>query len=309
MLVEVGQSGADAFEVGGFDLVERHTAVHLQTLCRGHQNREVGLQSALAAFDVEKLFSTQIRAKSGFGDGVFGVGERHFGGKQRVAAVGNVGKGAAVHKRSRIFGGLYEVGLERIFEQHHDRTCHTEVADGERSAVVAIAEHDLLNAAAQVVFVGGEAENSHQFGSGSDVKPRLCFDAVGGRPQTGDDAAQRAVIHVEDAAPQDFLQAKSLGAVLIQVVVEQRGNHVVRRGDGVEVAREVEVDFLHRQHLSMAAAGRTALHAEARPERGFAQGHHGFFADVVETECQTDGHGGLTDTGAGGGDGSDQNEV
>ena len=59
----------------------------------------------------------------------------------------------------------------------------------------------------------------------------------------------------------------------------------------------------------MAAAGRTAFHAEARPERGFAQGYHGFFTNVVETECQTDGHGGLTDTGAGGGDGSDENKV
>jgi hypothetical protein len=39
----------------------------------------------------------------------------------------------------------------------------------------------------------------------------------------------------------------------------------------VEVAGEVQVDVLHRHDLRIAAAGRAALHAEARAERGFAQ--------------------------------------
>ena len=39
----------------------------------------------------------------------------------------------------------------------------------------------------------------------------------------------------------------------------------MRRRDGVEVAREVQVDLFHGQHLGIAAAGRTALDAEARP--------------------------------------------
>jgi hypothetical protein len=57
---------------------------------------------------------------------------------------------------------------------------------------------------------------------------------------------------------------------------------IVRRGDGVEVAGEVEVDVLHRHHLGVAAAGGAALDAEARPERRLAQAQHRLLADVIE---------------------------
>src|SRR3546814_18997385 len=59
----------------------------------------------------------------------------------------------------------------------------------------------------------------------------------------------------------------------VDVVVDQGRQQGVRRGDGVEVAGEVEVDVLHRHHLGVAAAGGAALHAEAGPERGLAQAH------------------------------------
>ena len=68
---------------------------------------------------------------------------------------------------------------------------------------------------------------------------------------------------------------------------------VVRRGDGVEVAGEVEVDVLHRHHLRVAAAGRAALHAEARAERRLAQAQHRLLADVVERVGEADRGGGL----------------
>src|ERR1700731_4484658 len=41
----------------------------------------------------------------------------------------------------------------------------------------------------------------------------------------------------------------------IDVVVEERGEQIVGRGDGVEVAGEVEIDVLHRHDLGVAAAG------------------------------------------------------
>ena len=54
--------------------------------------------------------------------------------------------------------------------------------------------------------------------------------------------------------------------MLVEVIVEERSNHVVRRSDCVEVAREVEVDFLHREHLSITTASGTTLHTEAGTE-------------------------------------------
>ena len=58
---------------------------------------------------------------------------------------------------------------------------------------------------------------------------------------------------------------------VVQVVVDHRREQVVRGGDGVEVAGEVQVEPLHRHDLAVAAAGRAALDPERRPHRRLAQ--------------------------------------
>ena len=127
MLVEVGQSGAKSFEIGLRDLVEGYTAVHLQALCCGHQHSEGGLQAGFAALDVVELLRSEVGAEARFGNDVVGVRHRHFRGHNGVAAVGDVGKGAAVYERGGVLCGLHEVRFERIFEEHHDTARHAEI--------------------------------------------------------------------------------------------------------------------------------------------------------------------------------------
>ena len=64
--------------------------------------------------------------------------------------------------------------------------------------------------------------------------------------------------------------------------LEHRGQEVVRRADGVDVACEVEVQVLHRHDLRVAAAGRAALDPEHRAERGLAQAEHRPLADLAQ---------------------------
>ena len=73
------------------------------------------------------------------------------------------------------------------------------------------------------------------------------------------------------AAPGDAARIEPELVAPVEVVVDHRRQQVVGRGDGVEIAGEMEVDVLHRRHLGMAAAGGPALHAEAGAERGLAQ--------------------------------------
>ena len=96
--------------------------------------------------------------------------------------------------------------------------------------------------------------------------------------------------------------------MLVDVVVEQGSNHVVCRGDGMEVACEVEVDFLHWQHLCIATSRSTTFHAEARSEGWLSQCHNGILPNLVESERQTDADGCLADARLGRCDGSDENE-
>ena len=83
----------------------------------------------------------------------------------------------------------------------------------------------------------------------------------------------------------------------------------MRGSNGVKIAGEMEVNLLHGQHLCVAAACCPTLHAEARAQRGFAQCHNGFLANLVESQRQTDGNGGFTNTRLGSRDGCHQNEV
>ena len=76
--------------------------------------------------------------------------------------------------------------------------------------------------------------------------------------------AQRAIVHVEDALPRDAALIDAEGVAPVDVIVEQAPKQIVRTRDGVKVAGEVKVDVFHRHDLRVAAAGRAALHAEAR---------------------------------------------
>ena len=96
--------------------------------------------------------------------------------------------------------------------------------------------------------------------------------------------------------------------MLVQVVVEQGADGVVGRCHGMEVTREVQIDFFHRQHLGIAATSSTALHAKAGTERRLKQGYGGFLSQLIQSQCQSDADGGLADTRLGGTNGCHKNQ-
>ena len=221
----------------------------------------------------------------------------------------DVGKRTAVDESRRVLGRLHEVGQKRVFQQDRDGAGDAQVVYRKRFIVVGVAQEDIPDAALEVVEVRGEAEDGHDFRSGSDVEARLGRYAIDGTAQAGDDVAQATVVYVQDTLPLDFLQTETSMAILIKMVVEQCRNHVVRRGNGVEIAREVEVDVLHRQDLCVSASRSTALHTETRAERWFAKDRDRLLSDFVQTEGETDGDGSLTDARLGGRDGGNEDEV
>ena len=309
VFVEIGKAALDALDVRQFDIRLGDTAVEFQTLRRRHDDGNLRLESRLAAFDVEELLCAQVGTETGFGDDIIGIRERHLRCDDGVATVGDVGERTAVDESRRILSRLHEVGQKRVFQQDRDGTGDTQVVYRKRFIVVGVAQEDIPDATLEVVEVRGEAEDGHDFRSGSDVEARLSRDAIDGTAQAGDDVAQAAVVYVQDALPLDFLQTETSMAILIKMVVEQRGNHVVSRRNGMKISREMQIDILHGQDLCVSASRCTTLHAETRAERWFAKDRNRLLSDFVQTEGETDGDGCLTDARLGGRDGGNEDEV
>ena len=179
----------------------------------------------------------------------------------------------------------------------------------DRLLVARVADDDVAEALLEILEVRRQAEDRHDLGGDRDVEAVLAREAVGDAAERVDDRAQRAVVHVQHAAPGDAALVDAERVAPVDVVVDQRGEQVVRAGDGVEVAGEVEVDVLHRHDLGIAAAGRAALDAEAGAERGLAQAAHGLLADAVEAVAEADRGRRLAFAGRRRGDGGDQDQL
>lgn len=100
---------------------------------------------------------------------------------------------------------------------------------------------------------------------------------------------QLAVVHVDDAFPDDAARVDVQGIPLLDGVVGHgREQHMGRR-DGVEIAGKVQVDVFHGDDLGVAAACSAAFDAEAGSQGRFAQGDDGLLTDFGEALGQADG--------------------
>ena len=140
----------------------------------------------------------------------------------------------------------------------------------------------------ELLEVRSEAEGGHHLRGDGDVEAVLARKAVAW-PEADDDLAKRAVVHVEHAPPGDapLIEAKRVAPV--HVIVDHRGEQIVRRRDGVKVAGEMEVDLLHGRDLGAAPASRAPLDPETGAERGLAQTHDRLLADAVQRVAEADG--------------------
>ena len=214
-----------------------------------------------------------------------------------------------MHEGRVVLERLHQVGLQRVLQQHHHGARRLEILGEYGGLVLLVGDDDLADAALEIGDRGREAEDGHDLGGDRDVEARLARIAVGHAAERADDLAQCAVVHVHDAAPDDAAGVDAELVAPVDVVVDEGREQVVRRGDGVEVTREVEVDVLHRNDLGIAAAGRATLHAEAGAEGRLAQRHHGSSADAVEAVAKANRRRRLAFAGRRRVDGGDEDEL
>ncbi len=280
MALEIGEALLQRLEIFLLEIVLGDTAMHLQRADGGDQDGAVRLQSGFAAFDVEELLGAEIGAEARLGDDVVGELERGLGGDHRVAAVRDIGEGAAMDEGRIVLERLHQVRRERVLEQRRHGARRGELARLDRLLVARLADLNVAEPALQIGEVRGETEDGHDLARHGDVEAPLAREAVGHAAERADDLAQRPVVHVDGAAPSDAAHIDVELVAPIDVIVDHRREQIVGGTDGVEIAGEMEIDVLHRHHLRVAAAGGAALHAEAGPEARLADADDGFLADA-----------------------------
>src|SRR2546422_7103682 len=101
-------------------------------------------------------------------------------------------------------------------------------------------------------------------------------------PEPHDDVAQGAVVHVDGAGPGDATRVETQRVAVMEMRVQHGRQQVVRARDGVEVAREMQVDVFHRDDLGVAAPRSSPFYAEDRPKRRLPDAKRGVLPDLAQ---------------------------
>ena len=293
----------------GKPCVEMAFPLIAEALHGGDEHGGGGADARDAHDDVDVFFRAEVGSETAFVDDVVGEAQADLLRDDAAGAVGDVAERAGVDESGRAFGGLDEVGEDGVGEEGHHGAGGVEVGGADGFSVAGCADDDGGEAAAQVGAVFGEGEDGHDLRGRGDDEAGAAVGAVALAVDFDVDPAQRAVVHVHGARPPD------VGGIEVEVVaveemgVDECGEKIVRRGDGVKVAGEMEIDLLAGLDLREAAAGGAALHAEDGAEGGFARSDDGFFAEVLESLDEADGGDGLAFAGSGGGGGGDEDQL
>ena len=279
MLPEVLDAAIDRLEVLGPEPIERDAAVRLGRPHRGDEHAGRRREPSEPAHDVAELLEPEVARETCLGDDVVGELERDAVLDDRVVGVGHVPERPRMDHHRLAFERLHEVRFQRVLHDHRHRARHLQLLGRDRLAVRGRRYDDPSQTRPEVGEIGGEREHRHDLGRGRDHEPVLARNAVHLAAQADDRVSELAGVHVEGSGPRDARRVDAVRVAEVQRRVERRRQQVVRGGDRVEVAVEMEVDVLHRDDLRVPAAGAAALDPEHRSHRGFAKAEHDVLAD------------------------------
>ena len=204
VLQQVGQALLQSLQVLVIEIRLGHAAVILQGADGGHDDHGGGMEAGHAALDVQELLSAQIGGEARLGDGVVAQLQRHAGGGDGVAAVGDVGEGAAVDKGGGALQRLDQIGLQGVLQQGGHGALGLQIVGGDGLAVVGIAHDDPGQTCLQVGDVAGQAQDRHDLAGHGDLKAVLPGHTLDLAAQAVHDVAQLAVVHIHGALPGDL---------------------------------------------------------------------------------------------------------
>ncbi len=207
--------------------------------------------------------------------------------------MGDVREGTAVDEGGVALQGLHQIRLQGVLQQGAHGPFGLKVMGGHGLIIIGVAHHDASQALFQVSDGGCQAEDGHDLGGHGDIEAVFPRHPVGLAAQAIHDVPELAVVHIYDPLPGDAAHIYVQLIAILDMSIQHSRQKVIGCSDGMEVAREMQVDILHGDHLGIAASRRSPLDAENGAQRRLPQGHHHILPSQGQRVSQTDGGSGL----------------
>ena len=202
--------------------------MHLERADGGDEHRAGGLEPGLAALDVEELLGAEVGAEAGFGDDVVGELERGRVAITELQPCAMLANGPPWTKAGVPSSVCTRLGASASLSSAVMAPCRLEVAGAHRLAVARVADDDV----AEALRRSSRSVARQKIAITSDAtvmsKPSSRGKPLATPPSRVDDLAQRAVVHVEHAAPGDAALVDAERVAPVDVVVDHRRQQVVR---------------------------------------------------------------------------------
>ena len=101
------------------------------------------------------------------------------------------------------------------------------------------------------------------------------------------------LVHVHTTMEIDIVDVNFERVATENVIVHERAKQVVRRGNRVQIAREMQIDFGHGYYLRVSTARRAAFDAKHGAERRLTKGQTRAFPYFGKSVRKTDRNGGF----------------
>ena len=309
VLKQVGKTLFQRLEVFLVQIRLGNAAMVLQCANCGNYHNGIRLQARKAALDVQEFLGSQVGTETSFSYRVVAQSKGHVGCHDGIAAMCDVGEGTAVHECRGSFKRLNQIGLQSILQERSHSAFGMKVMGSNGLIVAGVANNDATQALLQVGDGGCQAEDGHNLGGNRNIEAVFAGNAVGFAAQATHDVAQLTVVHVNNTLPRNAANVDAKLVAIVDMGIEQSSEQIVCRANSMEVAREMQVDFFHRDYLGIATACGAALDAEYRSQAGLAQSDYRLLAQAGNSIAQAYRRGGFTFAGSGGVDCGNQHQL
>ena len=274
----------------------------------GYENRSRRRDAGLLHDNVEVLFGAEVRPEANLVYDVIGQPQSHLLAEDAAGSRSDIPERPGVHECRRAVRRLHQVRKEGIGQQGHHATRCPQVSRADRSSVARDANDDGFKALPQVPPILCQRHDGHDFGCSRNHKSRAAPCAIPLAVQRDGYPAKRAVVHVHRARPADSIRIEVQIIAVEEVGIDERGQQILRGGNRVKIAVEMEIDLFAWFNLRQAAAGGASFHAEYGTQRRLPQCNNGLFPDLRETLRKSDGSDRLAFPGNGRRGCGDENE-